>query len=159
MVIAKPVDGSTGWGDELRAVIDAVNGDGADARAAAVHTHTIADVTGLQAALDAKAPFGVAVTSQTGTAYTLVLADAGRVVEMNNASANTLTVPPNSAVAFPLGTIIEVYQVAAGQTTIAAGVGVTLRAPNGAKLASQYATASLRKRTTDEWVLAGDVAV
>jgi hypothetical protein len=119
----------------------------------------IADVTGLQAALDAKAALSVSTNSQTGTAYTLALADAGKVVEMSNASANTLTIPTNTTVALPVGTIIEVYQVGAGQTTIAAAGGVTLRAPNGAKLASQYASASLRKRATDEWVLAGDVVV
>lgn len=147
--------------------VDSVNGetgavvlDAADVGAApATHTHAIGDVTGLQAALDAKAPATVTANVQTGTTYTLVLADAGRVVEMSNASANTLTVPPNSAVAFPIGTLIEVYQVSTGQTTIAGGSGVTLRAPNGAKLASQYATASLRKRGTDEWVVAGDLTV
>lgn len=117
----------------------------------------IADVSGLQAALDAKATLSVAANLQSGTSYTLVLTDAGRVVEMSNAAANTLTIPPNTSVAFPIGTIIEVYQVGAGQTTVAAGAGVTLRAPNGGKLASQYATASVRKRGADEWVLAGDV--
>ena len=44
---------------------------------------------------------------QTGTAYTLVLADAFKLVAMNNAAANTLTVPPNSSVAFPIGTRID----------------------------------------------------
>jgi hypothetical protein len=102
-------------------------------------------------------PSAVGSNSQTGTSYTLVLADAGKVVEMTNSSANTLTIPPNSSVAFPVGTIIEVYQGGAGQTTIAAGSGVTLRAPDGAKLAKQYASASLRKRATNEWVLAGSV--
>lgn len=106
-----------------------------------------------------KADIAIAANTQTGTAYTLVLADAAKAVEMNNAAANTLTIPPNSAVAFPVGTVVEVLQLGAGQTTIAAGAGVTLRAPNGAKLASQYATASLRKRATDEWILAGDVVV
>jgi len=99
----------------------------------------------------------VQANTQTGTSYTLVLGDGGGVVEMNNSGANTLTVPPNSSVAFPVGTIVEVYQHGAGQTTIAAGSGVTIRAPRGLKLASQYASAVLRKRATNEWVLTGDV--
>lgn len=110
-----------------------------------------------QAALDALAL--VAANTQTGTTYTLVIGDASKVVEMNNASANTLTVPPNSSVAFPIGSIVEVYQYGVGQTTIAAGAGVTIRSA-GAKLkiTSQYSSVTLRKRATDEWVLAGDLS-
>jgi hypothetical protein len=97
----------------------------------------------------------VQLNTQTGTSYTLVLTDQGKAVEMNNASANTLTVPPNSSVAFPVGTIIEVCQIGAGQTTIAPGSGVTLRNTSGLKLQLQYSSASLRKRATDEWVATG----
>ncbi len=104
-------------------------------------------------------PADVVVANTQTASYTLVLADAGKVVEMNVASGNTLSVPPNSTVAFPVGTTVEVYQMGAGQTTITAGAGVTLRARNGAKTASQYATAALRKRATDEWVVVGDVVV
>lgn len=102
-------------------------------------------------------PYGIIANTQTGN-YTLVMADAGRVVEMNVASANTLTVPPNSSVAFPIGTIVEVHQYGLGQTIITPGSGVTLRS-NGAKLktAAQYATASLRKRAENEWVVSGDL--
>ncbi len=94
--------------------------------------------------------------AQTGTSYTLVIGDAGLQVSMNNASANTVTVPPNSSVAFPVGTIVQVYQYGAGTTTIVAGSGVTIRAFGGF-LASggRYALLSLRKRATDEWELSG----
>lgn len=102
----------------------------------------------------------VAQNTVAAASYTLVLADQGKVVEMNNGvNPNTLTVPANSTAAFPVGTVIEVYQLGSGQTTIAAAGGVTLRAPNGLKLSSQYATASLRKRDADEWVISGDVVV
>lgn len=97
--------------------------------------------------------------SQTGTSYTLVAADSGKVVEMNNAAANTLTVPPNSGVAFPIGTVIEVDQLGAGRTTITPGSGVTLRSAHGLKLLAQYSTCSLRKRATDEWLVVGDLTV
>ena len=89
---------------------------------------------------------------QTGTAYTLVLDDAGKVVEMSNASANTVTVPPSSSVAFPTGTVVEVCQVGAGQTSVVAGSGVTLRNTT-LVVAAQWKSLRLRKRGTDEWVV------
>jgi hypothetical protein len=98
---------------------------------------------------------GVVANNQTAS-YTLVLADAGKVVEVNNASAVNLTVPPNSSVAFPVGTVVEVWQQGAGQVTIVAGSGVTIRTPSTLILRAQYSSVSLRKRATDEWVLAGD---
>jgi hypothetical protein len=91
--------------------------------------------------------------------YTLVLADASKAVEMNVATANNLTVPPNSAVAFPVGTVIETFSYGAGQTTIVAGAGVTIRSAGGKlKLTGQYSGGALRKRATDEWVLVGDLS-
>jgi len=73
------------------------------------------------------------------------------------ASANNLTIPPNSSVAFATETVINVVQMGAGQTTLLAGSGVTIRSRNGLKLAGQYAVASLYKRGTDEWVAGGDL--
>jgi hypothetical protein len=99
------------------------------------------------------------INTQTGTAYTLVLTDVGKVVEMNNAATNTLTIPPNSSVAFSIGTRIDLLQLGAGQTTIAPGAGVTIRQRQTfLKLAGQYAVASLYKRAADEWVLRGDLS-
>jgi hypothetical protein len=96
------------------------------------------------------------VNTQAGLAYTLVLADKGKVVEMSNASPNTLTIPANASVAFPLRTLITVIQYGAGQTTIAASGGVVLRSLGSAlKTSGQYAAVSLYKRGTDEWVVFG----
>jgi len=97
--------------------------------------------------------------AQTGTTYTLVLADGGKLVEMNNASANTLTVPPNSSVALPVGTQILVVQTGAGQTTLAAGSGVTINSKDGnLKLSARWCAATLIKRATDTWVAVGDLS-
>lgn len=102
----------------------------------------------------------VTQATQTGTGYTLVIGDAGTLVEMNNAAANTVTVPPNSSVAFPVGTFISIRQYGAGLTTIAAGSGVTIRSyGTGLKLAGQYAEATLTKRGTNEWILSGETSV
>jgi hypothetical protein len=104
------------------------------------------------------APTTVTANRQTAS-YTLVLGDAGLVVEMNVAGANNLTVPLNSTVAFPTGTIIELLQYGAGQTTVVATGGVTIRSSGGKlKLTGQYSGASLRKIATDEWSLVGDIA-
>lgn len=95
----------------------------------------------------------VVENTQTGTTYTLVLTDAGKVVRCTNASAVTLTVPLNSSVAFATGTIINVYSGGAGGVTIAPTGGVTIR--NNSTGVSQYGEVSLRKDGTDEWVRVG----
>lgn len=98
------------------------------------------------------------INAQTGTTYTLVLADTGKIVSCSNAAAITLTVPTNASVAFPTGTQIIIYQAGAGQITIS-GAGVTFRS-NGTKLklTGQYAVATLIKIATDEWIVAGNVS-
>lgn len=99
-----------------------------------------------------------AINTQTGTTYTFVANDAGKVVEGNNASAITFTVPPNSSVAYAAGTWIDITQYGAGKVSIAAGAGVTIRSP-GALLGTrvQYSGLTLVKRATDEWYLFGDL--
>jgi hypothetical protein len=100
-----------------------------------------------------------AINTQTGVSYTLALADKGKLVETNNASANTVTVPPNSSAAFPVNSRIDLSQYGAGQTTIAAGAGVTIRSAGGKlKLSGQYSAGTLWKRASDEWQLVGDIA-
>jgi hypothetical protein len=96
--------------------------------------------------------------NKEGTSYTLVLADLNRLVEMEDGSANNLTIPPNSSVAFPIGGIIYISQLGAGQTTVVPGSGVTLRSAGGkTKLSVQYSMGRLIKRGTDEWYLSGDI--
>lgn len=114
-----------------------------------------AAIANLQAGLRAR-------NAQTGTSYTLVIGDAGDVVEMSNASANVLTVPPNSSVAFPVGTAIDVVQTGAGATTVTPGAGVTINyySPTSAatrSIKAQWAAATLIKRATDTWVLIGNL--
>jgi len=89
------------------------------------------------------------------TGYTLALTDIGKVVEMNDASARTITVPASSVVAFAVGSVIDIVQYGAGQVTIAAASGVTLRSAAGLKIAAQYGGASAYKRATNEWVVVG----
>lgn len=98
------------------------------------------------------------LNAQTAS-YTLVLADAGKTITMSVASANNLTVPPNSSVAFATGTMINVIQIGAGQTTLVAGAGVTVNSKSGnLKITGQYSGVSLYKRDTNTWVAVGDLS-
>ncbi len=96
----------------------------------------------------------VNINFQTGTSYTLTLTDAGQWVAMNNANANTVTIPTNATVAFPVGTRITIQKYGAGNTTIQAASGVTLRNPNdAATITAQYDVRVIVKTGTDEWVI------
>lgn len=97
------------------------------------------------------------INAQTGTTYTLVLADLGKLVTLSNASAITLTVPPNADVAFSVGSHVDIAQIGAGQVTIAPGSGVTIGSRNGTKLAGQYAIGTLIKIDTNTWLSVGDI--
>lgn len=91
--------------------------------------------------------------------HTLTSDDLLQTVEMNLAGANTLTVPPNSSVAFTVGSIIRAAQVGAGVTTVTPGVGVTIESLGGlTNIAGQHGVVHLQKRATDTWRLWGDLA-
>ena len=118
---------------------------------------TDATFTGTATAGGINAPIH-SVNTQTGTSYTLVLGDANGLVDTDNGSAHTVTGPPNSSGAFPVGTQILVIQQGGGQTTIVAGSGVNLRAKDGLKLAGgSYAGATLIKRATNDWYVIGSL--
>jgi hypothetical protein len=88
---------------------------------------------------------------------TLALNQSYKIVEMNAATAKTITIPLNSNIAFPIGTVIYVYQMGAGQVTISPAVGVTLRSYNSEyKTKGQYSVITLRKHDTDSWYMWGD---
>jgi len=97
-----------------------------------------------------------AFNAQTAS-YTLALSDSTNMVTINSGSGTTVTVPSNSSVAFPVGTYIDIFQLGAGQVTVAEGSGVTIYATPGKKLRTQYSGASLVKRDTDTWYLTGDI--
>lgn len=100
------------------------------------------------------APFtgNLGINNQTAN-YTLALTDINGLVRMNVAAPNTVTVPPSSSVAFPVGSVISVRQVGVGTTTIAAGAGVLITTPGGLVLSSQYATIQLINVANNTWDL------
>jgi hypothetical protein len=97
------------------------------------------------------------ITNAQAASYTLVLADKDKLVEISNGSANTLTVPLNSSVAFPIGTQITILQTGAGATTITATGGVTVNATPGLILRAQWSSVTLIKRAENTWVALGDL--
>lgn len=98
------------------------------------------------------------------TSHTLTLDDASTIsnsspiVEMNVATANTLTIPPNSSVGFVIGSKIDVVQIGTGQTTITPGSGVTIYGTPGLKLRAQYSGVTLIKKAIDTWYALGDLS-
>jgi len=132
----------------------------------AIDTSVTADLTTAQTftnktLTDAKINLGF--DAETAS-YTAVLANNSQVVTMDNASANTFSIPTNASVAFPIGTQITVLQIGAGQTTIQAvtsgtttilSTGATAAAP---KLRVRYSSATCVKAGTDLWYVLGDLA-
>lgn len=96
---------------------------------------------------------------QTGTTYTLQASDDGKVVDLANAGAITLTLP-NS---LPVGFACRVCQGGAGQATFTpAGGGSIVNASGFTKTRAQWAVAVVYVRTnggaTAQYVLSGDMA-
>lgn len=120
--------------------IDVTVNDGAD-------TITLAVIFGASPAPNA----------QVGS-YTLVIGDAEGWVTINAAGATNLTVPTNAAVAFPIGTEVQIAQLGAGQVTIVGSGGVTVNGTPGLKIAAQYGVAGIKKIATDTWIAFGRLA-
>ena len=103
----------------------------------------------------------VAVNAQTAS-YTFVLADGNNtLVTLANASANTLTIPPNSSVAFPVGTVLNFAQTGAGATTITQGSGVTITSTGATATAPKtrvkYSAATAIQSSANNWLVIGDI--
>ena len=145
-------------------------------------------ISGLDTALSAKAPLadptftgtvtvaasGVAFTDgtqakegvpsrtpiiQKTAAYTLsALTERDSLIEVSSATGVTVTIPTNTAVAYPVGTSIDILQTGAGQVTIAPVDGtVTVNATPGLKLRTTWSSCTLFKRATNTWVVYGDL--
>ena len=107
----------------------------------------------------------LSINANTSTTYTFVLADNGKLVTSNNASAQTLSIPTNASVAYPVGTQINVAWITgAGQPTIQAvtsgtttvlSTGGTSTAP---KLRVVNSVATCIKIATDTWLVTGDIS-
>ena len=91
--------------------------------------------------------------------YTLVLGDAGKLIRCTKATAMSIIIPTNAAEAYSIGQRVDIMQYGAGQVTVSGDTGVTLRSTPTNKLRATYSSASIIKIGTNEWVLAGDLAL
>ena len=108
---------------------------------------------------EAVATQGMPYIAESTTARTLALTDSGNYIRCTNSGATTVTIPPNSSVAFPTGAEVIIFQAGAGQVTIAAGAGVTLNSKEGnLKISAQYAAVTCKKVATDTWDVIGDLS-
>lgn len=102
------------------------------------------------------------INAQTGTTYTTVLADNGKLVTLSNASAIAVTIPPNSSVTYPVGAQINMTQLGAGQVTVSGGSGVTVVSTGATaatpKTRAQYSSITAIQISTDNWLVVGDIS-
>ena len=103
----------------------------------------------------------ISFNAQTGTTYTLVASDVGKLVTLSNASGITLTVPPS---VFSAGNIINIQQIGAGQVTLAQGAGVTITSTgsgtggNAPKITSRYGAASIICTASNTFTVIGGLS-
>jgi hypothetical protein len=97
--------------------------------------------------------------AQTGTTYTLVASDLGKMVTLSNAGAITLTVPPS---VFASGNIINIQQIGVGQVTLAQGAGVTITSTGATasapKLRAQYSAGAILCTGSNTFTVIGDLS-
>ena len=102
------------------------------------------------------------INTQTGTTYTTVLADNGKLTTLSNASAIAVTIPLNSSVAYPVGAQINMAQLGAGQVTVSGAGGVTLVSTGATaatpKTRAQYSTLTCVQTSTNNWIVMGDIS-
>jgi hypothetical protein len=102
-------------------------------------------------------PSRTPIISKTGN-YTLTnLSERDSLIEVDSTSPVTITIPTNSAVAFPVGTTLDILGVNTGLITIAGDSGVTVNATPGLKLRTQWSSCTLFKRGENAWVVYGDL--
>jgi hypothetical protein len=90
--------------------------------------------------------------------YTLdTLAHQDNIVEMNSSSAITFTIPTNTALAWPIGASMDIIATGTGEVTIIGDTGVTVNRTPGNKLRTQWSSATILKRGTNNWILYGDL--
>jgi len=101
----------------------------------------------------------LSLNAQTGTTYTLVAADSGKLVTCSNASPITLTVPPS---VYSVGEQINIAQTGAGQVTFAQGAGVTIvsigATASAPKIAKQYGAATVICTASNTFLIIGGLS-
>jgi len=100
--------------------------------------------------------FNYTVNTQSGTSYTLVASDLGKLIKFTNAGSVTLTVPTDASVSYSVGDMIVLMLDSTGTLTVAGAAGVTINSEGEIlTLNSRYSMANLVKMAANSWVLTG----
>lgn len=101
----------------------------------------------------------LAFNAQTGTTYTLVAADLGKLVTTSNAAAVTVTIPPS---VFSAGNQINVQSIGVGLTSFVAGAGVTITSTGASAAApilrARYSACTIICTASNVFTVIGDIA-
>lgn len=125
-------------------------------------TQTASTISDFNTAADARVSAArglyVGVNAQTGTTYTIVLADRGKLVTLSNTGAITVTLPQDSDVAIAVGGQVDFVGLNTGLVTFAAGTGATVNGTPSLVTRAQYSAATAIKVAANSWVVVGDLA-
>ena len=98
------------------------------------------------------------VITDSTTTRTPALTDAGAYILTTHGTGITVTLPQNSAVAFPVGTTIYFERNGAGTLTFAEGTGATITSKDSTKTCGdRYTTVAAVKIGADAWSLIGNI--
>ena len=150
-------DGNIGSASDTDAIAIAANGVVTFSQVPVLPNDTV-ETNDIQDNAVTPAKIAGAVNAQTGTTYTLVLADAFKTVTSSNGSAQTITIPLNSSVAFATGDRVDIVMLGSGTTSVTGASGVTVNGVNGGTgaISAQYAAVSCLKIASDTWILMGN---
>jgi hypothetical protein len=105
------------------------------------------------------AKINLSLNAQTGTTYTLVAADSGKLVTSSNASAVVITIPPSI---FAAGEQINVQSIGTGLTSFVAGAGVTITSTGATSAApilrAQFSAATIICTASNTFTVIGDLS-
>lgn len=104
----------------------------------------------------------VGINAQTGTSFTPALSDNGKLVTLSNTSSITVTIPPFSSVAYPVGAQLNFVGINTGAVAFAQGSGVTIvstgATASAPALRARYSSATAICISQDNWLIAGDIS-
>ena len=129
-----------------------------DTLAGIAATQTLTNKT-LTAPVINTAKINLSLNAQTGTTYTLVAADSGKLVTSSNAAAVVITIPPS---VFAAGEQINVQSIGAGLTSFAQGAGVTITSTGATATApilrAQYSACTIICTASNTFTVIGDLS-
>jgi hypothetical protein len=93
------------------------------------------------------------------TGYTLVIADAGKLLTFNDTTgAISVVIPAVASVAFPTGTHVDMARIGDATVSVTGATGVTVNATPGTALRAKYSAGTAIHYAGDTWLVVGDLS-